>query len=111
MTINTGGQYLVKILIEDDSTYMLAGIFINAQTEVNGSAKSETIMIPQNALIKKGQLKGVYTLGENDTALLRWLRLDKSNGELVEVLSGLGEGETIILEAEEKLYNGAKVSF
>lgn len=108
---NTGGQYLVKITIEDDSTRMLAGMFINAQIAVKGETKNETVMVPKSALVEKGQLKGLYTLGENNTALLRWLRLGKSNGETVEVLSGLSKGETIIIEVEEKLYNGAKVSF
>lgn len=108
---NTGGQYLVKIALEKDSMGMLAGMFVNAQIEVKGEVKSETILIPQKALMQKGQLKGVYALGENNTAILRWLRLGKSNGEMVEVLSGLDEGETIILEADQKLYNGAMVSF
>jgi len=54
-------------------------------------------------------LRGVYTVSQQNTAMLRWLRLGRTFGNEVEVLSGLHAEETIIVEAEGKLYNGAKV--
>jgi len=67
-------------------------------------------LIPTSALITNGQLSGVYTVSESNTALLRWLRLGKNIGDQVEVLSGLNVDESFILTAKGKLFNGAKVS-
>ncbi|MGY8911014.1 MAG: efflux RND transporter periplasmic adaptor subunit, partial [Flavobacteriales bacterium] len=63
-----------------------------------------------DAIVKKGQLTGIYTVSESKTALLRWLRLGKTYGNEVEVLSGLNVDESYIVSAEGKLFNGAKIS-
>ena len=67
-------------------------------------------MIPISALVKQGQLTGIYTVGSGNVAILRWLRIGKSFGDQVEVLSGLSADEQYIVSADGKLYNGAKIS-
>ncbi|MFN7046029.1 MAG: efflux RND transporter periplasmic adaptor subunit, partial [Flavobacterium sp.] len=62
------------------------------------------------ALVKQGQLTGIYTVGSGNVAILRWLRIGKTFGNQVEVLSGLSADEQYIISAEGKLFNGAKVS-
>ena len=74
------------------------------------TATNTTLYVPKEALITQGQLTGVYALGNNNTAILRWLRIGKTYGDQVEVLSGLTKEESYIISAEGKLYNGAKVS-
>jgi hypothetical protein len=51
----------------------------------------------------------LYTIGSNHTALLRWVRLGKTQGNQVEVLSGLAANEQFIVNAEGRLYNGVPV--
>ena len=62
------------------------------------------------ALVKEGQLTGIYTIGSGNVAILRWLRIGKTFGDQVEVLSGLSANEQYIVSADGKLFNGAKVS-
>jgi RND family efflux transporter MFP subunit len=110
---NTGGQYLVKVVLDDNNKEVLSGMFVNVQFESIGSdtnKNSAQILIPQNALITQGQLKGIYTISSENTAILRWLRVGKTYGEKIEVLSGLKADENYIISAEGKLYNGAKVA-
>ncbi len=107
---NTGGQFLVKAQIEGDSLNLIAGLFVNAQIKTEQKNESQMVWMPTKALIKNGQLKGVYALGEHNTAILRWLRLGQESQDQIEVLSGLKEGEVIITESNGKLYNGAKVN-
>ena len=57
----------------------------------------------------KNQLTGLYTVSSNNRALLRWVRLGKTYGNNVEVLSGLEKNENFITKAEGKLFNGASV--
>lgn len=109
---NTGGQYLVKLVLEPTKSKVLPGMFVHVAFEVPASEKelleNATIYINKKHLVTKGQLQGVYAVAEN-VALLRWLRLGAEQDERVEVLSGLSEGEQYIIDAQGKLYNGAPV--
>ncbi|WP_426430201.1 efflux RND transporter periplasmic adaptor subunit [Winogradskyella sp. HB-48] len=110
---NSGGQYLVKVNLDSKNEKVRSGMFASVQfpnVKNQTPNATETIMIPEEAIIINGQLSGVYTVSQQNTAVLRWLRLGKSFGDKVEVLSGLTSGESYILSSEEKLYNGAKLS-
>jgi len=107
---NTGGQYLVKIALDKTDAPILSGMFTTVQFPVERKAKTELVLIPTEAIITNGQLSGVYTVSQSNTAILRWLRLGRIYGNQVEVLSGLNAGEAYIVSAEGKLYNGTKIS-
>jgi RND family efflux transporter MFP subunit len=110
---NTGGQYLVKVNLDEMDKTILSGMFVNVQFPIEKIADtnegSEQVLVPESALVKQGQLTGIYTVA-NNTAILRWLRIGKTFGDKVEVLSGLSSKEPYIISAEGKLFNGAKVS-
>jgi len=111
---NTGGQYLVKVLLDKTEVKLLSGMFTSVQFPIVKNIKNtnepNSVLISQSALIKQGQLTGVYTIGNENTAILRWLRIGKTFGNQVEVLSGLSESEHYIISADGKLFNGAKVA-
>jgi RND family efflux transporter MFP subunit len=110
---NTGGQYLVKINLDKIDSSVLSGMFVNVQFPVEnktGAIKTDRILVPESALVKQGQLTGIYTIGTGNVAILRWLRTGKTFGTQVEVLSGLSANERYIISADGKLYNGALVS-
>lgn len=111
---NTGGQYLVKINLSAANTKVLSGMFVNVQFPLISkkqtiTATTDKVVVPESALIHQGQLTGIYTIGNKDIAILRWLRIGKTYSGQVEVLSGLSANEQYIISAEGKLYNGAKV--
>jgi RND family efflux transporter MFP subunit len=106
----TGGQYLVKISIhENEKKGLYAGMYANisllSSQKTEGATVSEAVLVPLSAIVNKDQLTGIYTISSNNTALLRWIRLGKTYGDKVEVISGLGKNEPYILSAEGKLYN------
>jgi RND family efflux transporter MFP subunit len=107
---NTGGQYLVKIVLDKTDANILSGMFATVQFPVEKKVKTEMVLIPREAIITNGQLSGVYTVSQSNTALLRWLRLGRTYGDQVEVLSGLSADEAYIISAEGKLFNGVKIS-
>ncbi|MGV9004024.1 efflux RND transporter periplasmic adaptor subunit [Flavobacterium sp.] len=113
---NTGGQYLIKINLNKTDKKILSGMFVNVQfpiankPETEKTVESTKVMVPESALVRQGQLTGIYTIGSGNVAILRWLRIGKTFGNQVEVLSGLSNDEQYIVSAEGKLYNGAKVS-
>ncbi len=108
---NTGGQFLVKVELERTDANILSGMFTSIQFPVERKQDSTLmVLIPQSAIVKNGGLKGVYTVSGQNRALLRWLRLGKTYGDKVEVLSGLNADEQYIVSADSKLINGTKVS-
>jgi RND family efflux transporter MFP subunit len=60
---------------------------------------SQTLAVPQSALIERGQLTGVYVVGEDGIAHLRWVKVGRASGGYVEVLSGVNAGERIVTNA------------
>lgn len=113
---SSGGQYIIKISIPDsEKKQVYAGMYVNVNIPVKGlvqtaSANENNILVPAESIINKDQLTGLYTIGNNNTALLRWVRLGKSFGNNVEVLSGLAKNEAFIVHADGRLYNGATVT-
>lgn len=112
--INTGGQYLVKINLDKTDSSILSGMFVNVQFPISNKVpaieQTNKVLVLQSALVKQGQLTGVYTIGTGNVAILRWLRIGKTFGNEVEVLSGLSANEKYIISADGKLYNGVKIS-
>lgn len=111
----TGGQYVIKLNIPaQELKGLLAGMYtsinIEAKKATIKSTTSGSILVPKAALVFKDQLVGVYTISAQNTALLRWLRIGKTQGDQVEVLSGLANNEKYIIKANGNLYNGAKVN-
>lgn len=106
----TGGQYLVKIALDKNEVSIKSGMFATVAFPIEKKSATQTILIPNDALVTQGQLSGVYTISQSNTALLRWLRLGRTVGDQVEVLSGLNASEQYIISADGKLFNGAKVS-
>ncbi|MDT8414487.1 MAG: efflux RND transporter periplasmic adaptor subunit [Flavobacteriaceae bacterium] len=110
---NTGGQYLVKITLDEMDIEIRSGMFVNVQLHVideTNNQETVKILVPESALVRQGQLTGIYTVGNENTAILRWLRVGNVYGSQIEILSGLSEGETFIVSAEGKLFNGAKIT-
>lgn len=106
----TGGQYMAKVALKNPPKDILSGMFATISFPIKDEMQAaKTVHVPKSALVEQGQLNGIYTVGPDDTAILRWLRLGEVMGDEVEVLSGLSEEETYIVSAEGKLYNGAKL--
>lgn len=105
----TGGQYLVTAVLNENPEGLRSGMFATVNFPVESNGIEAAILIPVDAVVNRGQLSGIYTVSESNTAILRWLRLGRIHGNEVEVLSGLQNGERLIVNAEGKLYNGANV--
>lgn len=107
----SGGQYSIKVNIPDaERTGLYSGMYVSVSIQTPGKAsESNKLLIPASAVIYRDQLTGLYTITENQTALLRWVKLGKMQGDQAEILSGLRKDEQFILESEGRLYNGVSI--
>ncbi len=110
----SGGQYIIKLNITDvDKKGLYAGMYATVSIPLKGaisvSTTGNSVMVPLSSIEYRDQLTGLYTIGSNKTALLRWVRLGKTFGDKIEVLSGIEKNEVFIVKADGKLYNGVPV--
>lgn len=75
------------------------GAFARLEREAPGTA---TVWIPADAVVRRGQLTGVFGL-DGDSLDLRWLRLGLRRGDAVEVLAGIGPGERVVRRPDPDL--------
>ena len=68
------------------------------------------MLLASDALVIRGQLRGIYVVDANGLAHWRVLTIGKSFGTQVEVLSGLGEGETVVLNPGTLELDGKRIS-
>ena len=98
-------SFLVKIELPAD-TRLRSGLFGRAQFS---RGRRRSLLIPQSAVVERGQLQGVYVLDQNKVASLRYVTLGKPSGAEVEVLAGLQEGELIAAKPGDLDLNGKRI--
>lgn len=110
----TGGEYIIKVGIPDNEKNglyagMYADISIPAKNTASVGTDGEAVLVPLSSIVNRDQLTGLYTVGSDTTALLRWVRLGRTYGDRIEVLTGLARNESFIVHADGNLYNGIPV--
>ncbi len=73
------------------------------------SGERTILTLPANAVLPRGQLQGVYVVDATNIARLRLIQTGKSYGDRVEVLSGLREGERVLVEGLERVQDGSRI--
>lgn len=97
--------FLVKIELPKDSR-LRSGLFGRARFPLGNH---EALTVPQTALVQRGTMQGVYVIGENQIASLRYVTLGRLEGSGVEVLSGLENGERFVPQPGGRELNGKKL--
>ncbi len=97
--------FLVKVDLEGDVRALRPGMFARASFPV-GSRKG--LVVPSTAVTAAGALDRVFVV-DGDRARLRMITLGESQGERIEVLSGLVPGERVAT-SPAALRDGARVT-
>jgi len=97
--------YTVRIAIPFDQR-IKAGMYGVAYFNLNSGEK---ILIPENCILRRGELDIVYTVDKNGKAKLTLVRLGKKFGDKYEVLSGLNGNETVACANLSKISDGVKL--
>jgi len=96
----------LEAYLPNEDGRLRSGMFARVEVPVG---TREAILVPTEALHRRGQLTGVWLVDETETAHLRWIRTGRELGDEVEVVSGLQGGETLVLRADLPLVEGDKV--
>jgi RND family efflux transporter MFP subunit len=98
-------SFLVKIELPADS-HLRSGLFGRAYFS---RGERSAMLVPQTAVVERGQLQGVYVLDMNKIASLQYVTLGRTSGSEVEVLAGLQDGEQLVAKPGEMELNGKRI--
>ena len=84
-------SFRVRLELSGDDSGLYPGMTVKVAF---ASGNEKRLLLPRSALVQRGELVGVYVLGDHDVAL-RQVRTGYRFGDNVEVLAGLGDGERI----------------
>jgi multidrug efflux pump subunit AcrA (membrane-fusion protein) len=101
-------SYIIKIDLRspDSSTLFRSGLF--GKVRFNTGTK-KVLTVPAQSVLERGQLTFVYVVDPAKIARMRLIQTGKTYGDRVEVLSGLSEGDQVILEPLSAVKDGAAV--
>jgi len=85
-------SFLIKVELPADSR-LRSGLFGRAQFS---HGERRALLVPQTAVVERGQMQGVFLLDQNKIAALHYITLGKPSHDQVEVLAGLQDGDWLV---------------
>ena len=98
-------QFAIHVRVPNANGRLKSGMF--ARVRVTSEAGA-TLLVPDTALFRRGQLQGVFVV-QDGRARLRWVRTGRRQPGLVEILAGLQPGERVVVERAASLSDGRRV--
>jgi HlyD family secretion protein len=96
----------IEIEIPNTSARLKPGMY--ARVSVTTSTRKEALVVPANAVVDLGGRRGVFT-PLNESAVFRALEFGTEQGDIIEVLGGLNEGDTVITTGSSALRDGDRI--
>ena len=87
----------------------IAEVGSSARVSIEYDRVEDTVLIPVDSLVKENDTQFVFVM-ENGLAGKRRIKTGLTDGEKIQVLEGVLEGETVIVNPPEELKNGERVA-
>ena len=101
------GTYPVEIWVEDQEGVLREGMV--ATVHVPYAAVDSPASVPAEAVFRRGGTMHVFVV-ESERAHLRPVRTGRTGGDQVEIIDGLATGETVVIDGQFALRDGAQVT-
>jgi membrane fusion protein (multidrug efflux system) len=102
---------LLKATVPNPAGRLRPGMF--AQVALVLQTRAQALVIPEIALLHQGKTTFVYAIGPEigteQKAEMRPVKVGLRMPDSLEILEGLREGESVVVEGHQKLHPGAKV--
>ncbi len=97
--------FLVQVRVTDTQS-LHSGMFARVPLPIG---EQQAMRIPESAVIRQGQLTGVFIVDAQNTARFRLIRTGRPYGDQVEVISGIKDGTRLVAAPPVQLTNGSAV--
>ena len=99
--------FAIQLLLNNPDGAIRSGMF--ARVEFT-HGKRAALIVPETAIVRRGQLEGILVVGSEGAAHLRWVKLGRHLDTGVEVLSGLETGDRYLTSPPANVGDGAPVT-
>ena len=103
---SASGTIKVKAEFDNSRQLLWPGQYVRVRMTLR--AIKDAVVIPQAALIQRGNERSVYVVGADNTAQLKPVRLLHAFGEMV-VVDGIKAGDAVVLDGKQNLRPGGRV--
>lgn len=106
--------FAVQILLDNPDGALKSGMFARVSFE---HGERRALLVPASAVVRRGQLEGLFVVADDGRARLRWVKTGRmegtgegeAEGDTLEILSGLEDGERYVVAPPAGLVDGAAV--
>ena len=89
-------SFRLRLALTDPEARLFPGMLVKVGIPIG---QREALWVPESSIYRRGELRAVFVRGPDDEPRLRQVRLGSQRGDRVEVLAGVGEGESVRREA------------
>ncbi len=106
--INTATRQIrVNVLVPNEARQLASGLSVIAKIEA--VVRPSALLLPEAAVIGDGLRHFVFALDASDKVQRKMITLGVRTSGTVEVLTGLVEGERVVVEGHQKIRHGQQV--
>jgi RND family efflux transporter MFP subunit len=94
-------SFLTKIGVKDEG--LRNGFYAKVSIPVG---KREALLVPEGAIVERGQLTGVYVVDKESVMTYRLVKVGRRYGGRLEILTGLNPGDSVVVEGVDRAVDG-----
>jgi len=103
----TTGTYKLKAVFDNSRNELFPNQFVNVHLLVD--TKKNVVLVPTTAVLRGPQGTYVFALNKDNTVKVKPITVAETTGNTSGISSGLGEGEIVVIDGQDKLREGSKV--
>lgn len=102
------GTYKLKAVFNNDKNLLFPNQFVNVH--LLADLKKNLVIVPASAIQRGPQGTYVYVVENGNTAKIQTITIAQSTAENVGLSAGLNPGDTVVVDGQDKLQDGSKIS-
>jgi multidrug efflux system membrane fusion protein len=103
----TTGTYKLKALFDNADDSLFPNQFVNVRLHID--TRKGLVLVPQAAVQRGSNGTFVYVVDKDATARVRPVTVALNEGGISGTTAGVQDGETVVVDGQDKLQDGSKV--
>jgi len=104
----TTGTYKLKAVFNNDKNLLFPNQFVNVHLLVD--VRKNLTIVPAAAIQRGPQGSYVYVVQNGNTVKIQAVSITQASGDSVGLASGVNNGDTVVVDGQDKLQDGSKIS-
>ena len=97
----------IRVKVKNDGMMLLPDALVAVHISKKDGSKTA---IPVSAISNNGQNSFVYVVGADNAVQIRPVQIGDTQGKMQIILSGLNEGETVVVDGTHKVFPGSTIN-